>query len=231
MDKPVEHRGPRVNERIRIREVRLIDDAGQQLGVMPTEKALELAREKGLDLVEVAPDSRPPVCKILDYSKFKYEEKKRKRESAKKQHKVITKEVRLRPKTGEHDYQVKIKHARRFLSKGYKVQVNVLFRGRERAHTDIARGHLDRMAEDLVDVVDSFDGGAVVHTGDDLGVDEYADLLQGNKALAAAASELTDSSEPAHLAAAVELVLEGLHLSKRLNKEAIGPRATYRGRG
>ncbi len=149
MDRPVTDRGPRLNERIRVREVRLIDSNGDQLGVVPTDDALARAREQGLDLVEVAEKSRPPVCKIMDYGKYKYEARRKERENAKKQHKVVLKEVRMRPKTGEHDYQVKVKHAKRFLLNGCKVQVNVLFRGRERAHTEIAKGHLDRMAEEL----------------------------------------------------------------------------------
>jgi translation initiation factor IF-3 len=152
MDRPVTDRGPRVNERIRVREVRCVDSNGDQLGVLATETALARAKEQGLDLVEVADKARPPVCKIMDYGKYKYELKLKRRQNAKKQHKVVLKEVRIRPKTGEHDYQVKIKHARRFLKKGYKVQVNVLFRGRERAHTDIARAHLDRMSKDLADL-------------------------------------------------------------------------------
>lgn len=152
MDRPATDRGPRVNDRIRVREVRLIDANGDQLGVVATEDAMVRAREQGLDLVEVAEKSRPPVCKIMDYGKYKYELKLKKRQNAKKQHKVVLKEVRIRPKTGEHDYQVKVKHARRFLEKGYKVQVNVLFRGRERAHTEIARTHLNRMTTDLEDV-------------------------------------------------------------------------------
>ena len=151
MDRPLQDGGPRVNDRIRVREVRVIDSNGEQLGVLATDVAMARAREQGLDLVEVAESARPPVCKIMDYGKFKYEAKLKKRLNAKKQHKVVLKEVRIRPKTGEHDYQVKLKHAKRFLEKGYKVQVNVLFRGRERAHTDIARSHLDRMAEDLED--------------------------------------------------------------------------------
>jgi translation initiation factor IF-3 len=129
--------------------VRLIGADGTQYGVVPTEEAMTKARDAGLDLVEVSPDSRPPVCKIMDYGKHKYEAKLKKRQAAKKQHKVITKEVRLRPKTGEHDFQVKLRHAERFLKKGCKVQVNILFRGRERMHADIAKGHCDRMAEEL----------------------------------------------------------------------------------
>ena len=152
MDRPVENRGPRVNERIRVREVRLIDSDGSQLGVVPTDAALAKAKDKGLDLVEVAADSRPPVCKIMDFGKHKYEAKLKKRQAAKKQHKVVTKEVRMRPKTGEHDFQVKLKQAKRFLEKGYKVQVNILFRGRERMHGDIAKSHCDRIAEELKDL-------------------------------------------------------------------------------
>lgn len=149
MSRQSQDRGPRVNERIKIRQVRLIDHLGEQHGVVPTEKAMEMARAEGLDLVEVADREKPPVCKIMDYGKFKYEAKRRQRENSKKQHKVELKQVRIRPKTGEHDYQVKLKHSKRFLEAGCKVQVNVMFRGRERAHTEIARGHLKRMAEEL----------------------------------------------------------------------------------
>jgi translation initiation factor IF-3 len=148
-----EQRGPRVNERIRIREVRVIvEDTGEQLGILATEVALQTARDKGLDLVEVAPEARPPVCKIMDYGKYKYAIKQKQKQSAKKQHKVVTKEVRVRPKTGEHDLQVKLKQAREFLEKDFKVQVNVLFRGRERAHGDIAKQHLERFLKELEDI-------------------------------------------------------------------------------
>jgi translation initiation factor IF-3 len=129
-----------VNERIRIPQIRVIGAEGEQLGILYTEEALQMAKDNGLDLVEVAPEARPPVCKIMDYGKYKYEIKQKKKQSAKKQHKVVTKEVRIRPKTGEHDFMVKLKRARQFLAKDYKVQVNVLFRGRERAHGDIAKG-------------------------------------------------------------------------------------------
>jgi len=152
MDRPVENRGPRVNDRIRVPQVRLISHTGEQLGVVDTSHAMSLAQEAGLDLVEVSPDSRPPVCKILDYGKQKYEAKRKKRLAQKKQHQVITKEVRLRPKTGEHDFQVKLKHAKRFIGKGCKVQVNILFRGRERMHSDIARDHCKRIAAELADI-------------------------------------------------------------------------------
>lgn len=149
MDRPVENRGPRINDRIRVREVRLVGEDGEPLGVVPTEAALARAKEKNLDLVEVSPDARPPVCKIMDFGKHKYETKLKKRQNAKKQHKVVTKEVRLRPKTGEHDYMVKVNQAKGFLEKGFKVQVNVLFRGRERQHSDIAQNHLDRFVKEV----------------------------------------------------------------------------------
>ena len=152
MSRQSQDRGPRVNERIKIRQVRLIDHLGEQHGVVATEKAMEMARAEGLDLVEVADREKPPVCKIMDYGKFKYEAKRRQRENSKKQHKVELKQVRIRPKTGEHDYQVKLKHSKRFLEAGCKVQVNVMFRGRERAHTEIARVHLKRMAAELEDL-------------------------------------------------------------------------------
>ena len=143
---------PRVNERIRIREVRLIDKDGRQVGVVPTERAMAMARESNLDLVEVAPDSRPPVAKIMDYGKFKYERKKQIQESRKKSHAVQIKEVRLRPKTGQHDFDVKLGRARGFLEDGDKVQVNMMFRGRELAHLDVGRGVVERFSKALEDI-------------------------------------------------------------------------------
>lgn len=139
---------PRVNDRIRIREVRLIDPDGTQIGVVPTHEALSRAREKGLDLVEVAPDSRPPVCKIMDYGRWKYEQKK-KHSGGKKPHNTKIKHVRLRPKTDEHDYQVKLRRALRFLGQGDKVQIELLFRGREMVHQDRGRALVERMIGDL----------------------------------------------------------------------------------
>ena len=143
---------PRVNERIRIREVRLIDKDGRQVGVVPTDRAMQMARDAGLDLVEVAPDSRPPVAKIMDYGKFKYERKKQIQESRKKSHAVQIKEVRLRPKTGQHDFDVKLGRARRFLMDGDKVQINMMFRGRELAHLDVGRGVVARFSKALEDI-------------------------------------------------------------------------------
>ena len=143
---------PRVNERIRIREVRLIDHDGKQVGVVPTDRAMQMAREAGLDLVEVAPDSRPPVAKIMDYGKYKYERKKAQQESRKKAHTVQVKEVRLRPKTDRHDFDVKLGRAREFLMEGDKVQVNMMFRGRELAHLEVGREVVDRFAKALEDI-------------------------------------------------------------------------------
>jgi translation initiation factor IF-3 len=130
----------------------LIDENGNQVGVVATDEAKRMARERGYDLVEIAPNSRPPVCKILDYGKFLYEQKKKKRESEKKHHVQQVKAVRLRPKTGDHDLQTKVNKARSFLGKGDKVVFTVLFRGRENAHKDRGRDLLKRVIEELEDV-------------------------------------------------------------------------------
>jgi len=128
----------RLNEQIRISPVRVVSQSGEMLGSMPTAEALDLARQADLDLVEVAPDERPPVCRIMDYGKFKYEQKKKLTKNT-KQHQVQIKEIRLRPKTGDHDIDFKVKQARGFLTERDKVKVNVLFRGREIAHADRGR--------------------------------------------------------------------------------------------
>lgn len=143
---------PRVNERIRISPIRLIGPDGEQIGIVPTKEALERAQEAGLDLVEVAPNSRPPVCRILDYGKYKYNQAKKAASSRKRQHTVSIKGMRFRPKIEEHDYTFKMKHVRAFLEQGNKVKCFVLFRGREKAHTEFGRELLDRLAEDLNDV-------------------------------------------------------------------------------
>jgi translation initiation factor IF-3 len=143
---------PRINERIRIREVRLIGQDGRPVGVVPTEHALSMAREQGLDLVEVNADSRPPVAKIMDYGKYKYEKKKQLQESRKRSHAIQIKEVRLRPKTDTHDFDVKLGQARRFLEEGDKVQVNMMFRGRELAHVEVGREVVKRFIDALADI-------------------------------------------------------------------------------
>jgi len=142
----------RLNDMIRIRQVRLIDDTNSQIGIVDTDVARQMAYEKGLDLVEVSPDARPPVCKIMDYGKFRYALKKKEHESKKKQHKVQLKEIRLRPKIGEHDIGYKSKQAREFLLDGDKVQVTMLFRGREMAHMDVAKEVLDAFVKKLSDI-------------------------------------------------------------------------------
>jgi len=132
-----ENNEPRYNERIRVRRILLIDDDGTKLGEFMTEDALQRAREKGLDLVEVAPNAKPPVCKILDYGKMKYDKKKRDSAARKRQSQVQLKEIKVRPKTDEHDMDVKVRNAAKFLKEGNKVKVTVRFRGREHAHHDI----------------------------------------------------------------------------------------------
>jgi translation initiation factor IF-3 len=138
---------PRVNRRIRVPRVLLIDEKGARLGEFMTEDALRLAEERGLDLVEVAPNSRPPVCRIVDYGRLKYEKKKKDAVARRKQVQVQLKEVKLRPKTDTHDMEFKVKHARRFLTEGDKVKVTVRFRGREMAHRDIGEAQCYEMAE------------------------------------------------------------------------------------
>ena len=142
----------RVNERIRVREVRVIDEDGTQLGIMPPPQALAIARTKGLDLVEIAATAVPPVCRIMDFGRYQYQEQKRAR-SAKKHQKIIeVKEIKFRPKVDEHDYQFKKKHIERFLADGDKVKATIFFRGREMAHPEIGRRILERLIDDLADV-------------------------------------------------------------------------------
>jgi translation initiation factor IF-3 len=137
---------------IRVSPIRLIGPDGEQIGIIPTKEALGRARELGLDLVEVSPNSRPPVCRILDYGKYKYDQAKKAAQSKKKQHTVGIKGMRFRPKIEEHDYQFKKKHVQTFLEQGNKVKCFVLFRGREKAHTEFGARILDRLAEDLKEV-------------------------------------------------------------------------------
>jgi len=132
--------------------VRVIDADGSQVGVLPIQEALRLAEERELDLVEVAPNANPPVCRIMDYGKYKYEQAKKEKEARKKQRSLMLKEVRLSPKIDEHDYQVKIKHIREFLEKGHRVKVVLMFRGREITHIDLAKRLLDRAIADVENI-------------------------------------------------------------------------------
>ena len=133
-------------------EVRVIDDAGEQLGVMNTRDAVKLAREKGLDLVEVAATAEPPVCRIIDFGKFQYEAKKKANEAKKKQVVIVVKEVKFRPGTDDHDYQFKMKHARDWLTEGDKVKATIFFRGREITHRELGSSLLAKLEKDLADV-------------------------------------------------------------------------------
>ncbi len=141
--------GVRRNEMIRAREVRVIGAEGDQLGILPRMEALSLAKEAGLDLVEVAATSDPPVCRIMDYGKFKYEQQKKKAEAKKRQSTVQIKEIKVRPKTDDHDYETKLRHIRRFLQEGDRCKVTVFFRGREIVHKDRGLAILERMVQDL----------------------------------------------------------------------------------
>lgn len=142
----------RVNLKIRAPEIRVIGAEGNQIGILTVKEALRLAEEQGLDLVEVAPLAKPPVCKIIDYGKFKYEQKKKAQEAKKNQAVVLVKEVRMRPKTDTHDFDFKANHARRFLEEGHKVKASIVFRGREMAHQTIGLEHLNRFSERLIDL-------------------------------------------------------------------------------
>jgi translation initiation factor IF-3 len=143
----------RINEEIRIREVRVTGATGEQLGIMLTRDALRLAEEQHLDLVEVAPKARPPVCRIMDFGKYRYEQQKRDKEARKKQKVVTIKEVKLRPNIEQHDFDVKLKNAQRFIEEGNKVKVTVMFRGRELSHPELGNVILDKMAAALGDTV------------------------------------------------------------------------------
>lgn len=142
----------RINERIRVPEVRLIDQDNNQVGVVRTVEALAMAREAGIDLVEVAATSKPPVCRLMDFGKWKYDQKKKEHKAKVKQHNVTLKEVRLRHKIDQHDLETKINSARKFLEKGNKVQFTMMFRGREMMHIDIANEQFASIAETLKDI-------------------------------------------------------------------------------
>lgn len=142
----------RVNRKIRAPRVRVIDAKGEQLGVLQTSEALSMAQAAGLDLVEVAPNANPPVCKIIDYGKFRYDQTKREKESKKAQHQVRVKEVKLKPNIDEHDFMTKRNRAHEFLEKGNKVKISCFFRGREMAHPELGEQVVRRMCDSLSDV-------------------------------------------------------------------------------
>ncbi|TMJ61844.1 MAG: translation initiation factor IF-3 [Alphaproteobacteria bacterium] len=144
--------GPRINDEISVMRVRLVDEHGEMVGIVGRNEAIEMAVEAGLDLVEVAPNADPPVCKILDYGKFKYEEQKKKNEARKKQKIIEVKEIKLRPSIDDHDYQVKMRSMNKFIEEGDKVKVTMRFRGRELAHQELGMNVLMRVKEDLDEI-------------------------------------------------------------------------------
>lgn len=141
--------GPRVNEQIEAEKVRVVNADGEMVGVISKEEGIEIAYEAGLDLVEVSPNADPPVCKVLDYGKYKYEAQKKANEARKKQKVIDVKEIKMRPGIDEHDYQVKMRSVRRFLDEGDKVKMTIRFRGREMAHQELGMKVLDRVREDV----------------------------------------------------------------------------------
>ena len=143
----------RINSQIKNEEVRVLLDDGEQLGVMKTLDAINVAKDRKMDLVEIAPNNNPPVCKIIDYGKFKYQEQKKKSEAKKKQKTIETKEIKIRPGTGEHDYQVKIKNANKFIKEGNRVKFSLRFKGREMEHSNLGIQMLKRVKEDLIEII------------------------------------------------------------------------------
>lgn len=152
--KTIQRDVPKINEKIRFPQIRVIDDEGNQLGILSPKEAIKIAEEKELDLVLVSETSDPPVCRIMDYGKYKFEQEKKAKQLRKKQHTVQVKEVKMRYKIDEHDYQVRVNQAKRFLKSGDKVKATINFRGREIQHAHLAKELLDRMAQDLTDLAE-----------------------------------------------------------------------------
>jgi translation initiation factor IF-3 len=152
MQTPPKNDGPRVNREIDVRSIRLVGADGEMIGVVTLREGLQMAEDSGLDLVEVSPNADPPVCKILDFGKFKYEDQKKKNAARKKQKVIEVKEVKLRPNIDDHDYDVKMRSMRKFLEEGDKVKVTLRFRGRELAHQDLGMRVLERVRDDLEDL-------------------------------------------------------------------------------
>ena len=150
--RPPERDQTRINERIRVPEVRLVNETGEQVGIVKTPEALEYARERDLDLVEVAANSKPPVARVLDYSKYKYEQEQKAKAARKHQQQVNVREIKLRPKIAQHDYETKRGHVQRFLRNQDKVKVTIMFRGREQSHPERGRALLDRLLQDVSDM-------------------------------------------------------------------------------
>lgn len=202
MRPPQKDDGTRVNESIRAPEIRVVGADGEMVGVMSPREALLLAQESGLDLVEISPNAKPPVCKILDYGKFKYEAQKKAAEARKKQKTIEVKELKMRPGIGEHDYQVKLKAAKKFLEDEDKVKFTLRFRGREMAHVDLGRQVLERVREDLktmskVDYHPKMEGRQMMMI---LAPDPTAVAQNDKKIETAAKAEATSDTEKANTA-------------------------------
>ena len=151
MEDGIDKRFIRTNDRIRAREIRVIDDEGAQIGILPPYEALKMARERNLDLVEISPTAQPPVCRIMDYGKFLYQQEKKEREAKKHQTKIVVKEVKFRINVDDHDYETKKNHVLRFLEEGDKVKATIFFRGREMTRTMLGRQILERLLKDVQD--------------------------------------------------------------------------------
>ena len=160
-------KGPKANERIRAPEVQVISSDGKNLGTLPTQEAINIAKQEGLDLIEISPNANPPVCKIIDIGKYKYDQQKKAHKAKKKQKVMNLKEIKLRPVTEIHDYNFKIKNAQRFLEKGDKVKFTVRFKGREMQHTDLGNKLMDRIIKDTasigkIEVSPKFEGKQII---------------------------------------------------------------------
>ena len=185
--RPPERDPTRINERIRVPEVRLIGDDGSQIGVIKTDEALNYARERDLDLVEVAPEARPPVCRVLDYSKYKYEQEQKQKQARKHQQQITVREIKFRPKIAQHDYDTKKGHVERFLRHQVKVKVTIMFRGRELTHPERGEMILTRLADELAE----------------LAVVEQRPIQDGrNMTMMLAPAKASDDGRPAKAAAA-----------------------------
>ena len=188
--RPPERDQTRINERIGVPEVRLVDEDGKQIGVIDTKEALQMAQDRDLDLVEVAPDSRPPVARLLDYSKYKYEQEQKAKQARKHQQQINVREIKLRPKIATHDYETKKGHVMRFLRQGDKVKVTIMFRGREQAHPERGRDLLQRLFDDL-------EGLAVIESNPEQEGRNMHMLVAPSKEAAREAQRAKDGSAPA----------------------------------
>ncbi len=211
--RPPERDTTRVNERIRVPEVRVIGDDGQQVGVMKTDQALRMAQDRDLDLVEVAPEARPPVVRILDYSKYKYEQAQKVKQARKHQQQIVIREIKFRPKIAQHDYDTKKGHVERFLRHKDKVKITIMFRGREVTHPERGRMILDRLAEELAEL-------AIVEQRPNLDGRNMTMMLGPSKAVLAGTLEEHAKDAEAPAAEATEAQATGAEVTEAAATEA-----------